>query len=137
MTDVFEEMSAAVEQRPGRDGTVKRSGVLYCGAPAVNSLEMCIHVARITDPTFSNDLEFIEIENENEPAAPPRAPATPEDERFAQARSALASLYIEHESIARSLGPETRDIYQRYCAVCESEGLVPLYFHEYSKWRPR
>ena len=73
--DVFEEMSAAVEPRLGKDGTVKRAGQLWCSAPAVNSLEMCIHAARLCDETFSHEVEFVEIEIEGEYSEPRAAPS--------------------------------------------------------------
>lgn len=130
MSDVFSEMCEPSEERPGKDGLVKRAGMMWTRAPAVNSLELAICAARVCDASLQHDIDFVETEIEGEWSAP-RAPATPEDHRLTQARSALASLYLEHESIARSLGPENATTYARYKAICESEGLTPLLFPEY------
>jgi hypothetical protein len=125
--DVFDQDGDPSDPRTGKDGLSKKSGVMFLAKPAANSLSLAIRARRICDPAFVQETEFIEIETEGESVAPPLH----ESDKLAQARSGLARMYILYESIAESLVSETPDIYARFCAICDSEGLPRLSVADY------
>lgn len=135
MADIFSELCEAAEARVDREGNTPRGGVLYARATCISSLECAAFNAMVTDPILQSEPEFIEVEIEGEWVAP-REPVTPENSELFRVRSELSELHIAHQSIARSLGPETSDIYSRYAAACEAEGLVPLSLGDYKRRKP-
>src|SRR5437660_1641408 len=130
--DVYEQMTEPSETRLDKAGHTRRSGILFCPKPAANSLSIALRAMRLCDPALHTETDFVESAvEEGEWIPAPAAPVTPESHALAQARSALASLYLEYESIAESLGPETPNIYARFCAVTDSEGLARLHLSDY------
>jgi hypothetical protein len=130
MTDIFDELSAASEPHPDKDGNVRRGGILWVNKPAANSLSMTIHAMRIQDGLLTQNVPcencgqsheavtFVEAEDEGKPP-----PTYVNDPELDEVKSELSHLYLTYESISESLGPEHAGIFDEFCDIVKSEGL--------------
>jgi hypothetical protein len=97
------------------DGRAKSQAILALRSPAVNGIELCIvamHDAEpllLLDPDFGDDVSEV------------REMETPE---MSDIRVQIANHYLEHISLARSLGPGSS--LADYVLACEQNGMTPL-----------
>lgn len=131
MNDPFVSDGLPAEPRPGRDGKFKKPGMMVSPKMAANSLSLAIFAMRVSDAAFQHPTDFVEVEVDGEFIGAAPVPTAPETPALARARAELGQMYLRYESIAESLGPETKDIFKRFCAITDSENLPRLAVADY------
>jgi hypothetical protein len=122
MVDDADDFSDMTEPAEDAGSGAKQSPTMWVHAPCLNFIEHELTEMQYLEPALQTDVEFIEIED----APTPQHPDTMPDDPLALIRGNIASCFIEHISLARSLGSGSHVTWQSYVEACQREGLTPM-----------